>query len=79
MHRSGRTGRAGKKGTSVLLFDPRQARDIVRIERSLGHGFQFTLAGPPSSEAALKAAAKTSDIACTGVSDETAIYLLFSQ
>ena len=34
VHRSGRTGRAGSKGTSVLLFAPREARDIVKIERS---------------------------------------------
>lgn len=74
VHRSGRTGRAGSKGVSVLLFNTQQARDIVRIERDLGHGFQFDLVGPPSTEAALKAAAKTSAIACSGVPDETAEY-----
>eukprot|EP00546_Thalassionema_frauenfeldii_P011918 CAMPEP_0178911614 /NCGR_PEP_ID=MMETSP0786-20121207/9798_1 /TAXON_ID=186022 /ORGANISM="Thalassionema frauenfeldii, Strain CCMP 1798" /LENGTH=831 /DNA_ID=CAMNT_0020584091 /DNA_START=182 /DNA_END=2679 /DNA_ORIENTATION=+ len=72
VHRSGRTGRAGNKGVSVLLFNNSQARDIVKIERDLGHGFKFELAGPPSTEAALKAAAKTS--ACSGVPDETAQY-----
>lgn len=72
VHRSGRTGRAGKKGTSVVLFEPNQARDIVKIERSLGHGFKFELVGPPSTEAALGAAAKTSAIASRGVPDETA-------
>eukprot|EP00577_Skeletonema_sp_RCC1716_P010299 CAMPEP_0113399678 /NCGR_PEP_ID=MMETSP0013_2-20120614/15682_1 /TAXON_ID=2843 ORGANISM="Skeletonema costatum, Strain 1716" /NCGR_SAMPLE_ID=MMETSP0013_2 /ASSEMBLY_ACC=CAM_ASM_000158 /LENGTH=858 /DNA_ID=CAMNT_0000284625 /DNA_START=84 /DNA_END=2661 /DNA_ORIENTATION=+ /assembly_acc=CAM_ASM_000158 len=72
VHRSGRTGRAGAKGISVLLFQQNQARDIVRIERSLGHGFKFELLGPPSIEAALNAAAKTSAIACKTVADETA-------
>jgi ATP-dependent RNA helicase DDX21 len=72
VHRSGRTGRAGAKGISVLLFQQNQARDIVRIERSLGHGFKFDLLGPPSAEAALNAAAKTSALACQAVADETA-------
>jgi len=72
VHRSGRTGRAERNGTSVVLFDYRQSRDIVRIEKELGHGFKFELVGPPSVQAALGAAAKTSAVACKAVPDETA-------
>eukprot|EP00586_Coscinodiscus_wailesii_P012373 CAMPEP_0172505138 /NCGR_PEP_ID=MMETSP1066-20121228/183934_1 /TAXON_ID=671091 /ORGANISM="Coscinodiscus wailesii, Strain CCMP2513" /LENGTH=851 /DNA_ID=CAMNT_0013281623 /DNA_START=357 /DNA_END=2909 /DNA_ORIENTATION=- len=74
VHRSGRTGRAGQSGVSVMFFDNRESRDVVRIERDLGHGFQFDLMGPPSAKAALNAAAKTSAVACRSVSDETAKY-----
>mmetsp|Transcript_9688 Transcript_9688/g.14002 ORF Transcript_9688/g.14002 Transcript_9688/m.14002 type:complete len:881 (+) Transcript_9688:216-2858(+) len=74
VHRSGRTGRAGKKGVSICLFTPGQARDIINIERSLGHGFKFELTGPPSTEAALHAVAKTSAFASKSVPDTTAAY-----
>jgi len=72
VHRSGRTGRAETSGVSVLMFGPNQQRDIVRIERDLGHGFQFELAGPPSTTSVLKAAAKTSAVASLEIPDETA-------
>lgn len=74
MHRSGRTGRAGNKGTSVLLFGRQQSRAIVNIERDLGHGFKFDLVGPPSIDAAMRAAAKTSANACMTIPEETAEY-----
>lgn len=72
--RSGRTGRAGERGVSVLLFNANQSRDIVRIERELGHDFKFQLLGPPSVEAAMVAASKTSAMAIRGIPEETAGY-----
>ena len=74
VHRSGRTGRAGKKGVSICLFTPGQARDIINIERSVGHGFKFDLAGPPSMESVLHAIARTSAVASKSIPDMTSKY-----
>ncbi|MDE0835480.1 MAG: DEAD/DEAH box helicase [Akkermansiaceae bacterium] len=38
-HRSGRTARAGKKGTSIALIDPRERKKIGRFEEALGVTF----------------------------------------
>ena len=38
-HRSGRTARAGKKGMSLALIDPRERKSITRLERELGLSF----------------------------------------
>lgn len=38
-HRSGRTGRAGKKGTSIVLIHMREHYKIKRLEKSLGRTF----------------------------------------
>ncbi|KAL1561004.1 RNA helicase [Salvia divinorum] len=36
VHRSGRTGRAGKKGSAVLIYSDHQYREIKAIEREVG-------------------------------------------
>ncbi|XAR52834.1 RNA helicase [Bertholletia excelsa] len=39
VHRSGRTGRAGKKGSAILIYSPNQTRDVRTIERDVGCRF----------------------------------------
>lgn len=55
VHRSGRTGRAGRKGTSILLFSGSEERKLSMYERSLQ--FKFVRAGPPSPFEITKAGA----------------------
>ncbi|KAM7271498.1 hypothetical protein ACFE04_030712 [Oxalis oulophora] len=40
VHRSGRTGRAGKKGTAILIHTRDQSRNVSIIERDVGCRFQ---------------------------------------
>ncbi|KAA8526179.1 hypothetical protein F0562_008082 [Nyssa sinensis] len=39
VHRSGRTGRAGKKGRAILVYSSHQMRDVKGIERDVGCKF----------------------------------------
>lgn len=39
VHRSGRTGRAGKKGSAILIYSSEQSRDVKGIERQVGCKF----------------------------------------
>ncbi|MGY8687559.1 MAG: helicase-related protein, partial [Verrucomicrobiales bacterium] len=38
-HRSGRTARAGKKGNSISLIDPRERKKITKLEQELSLSF----------------------------------------
>ena len=38
-HRSGRTARAGKKGISIALIEPRERPKITKLENELGLSF----------------------------------------
>ena len=40
-HRSGRTGRAGKKGMSVVIVHMREKSKILRIQKIIGKKFEF--------------------------------------
>lgn len=48
LHRSGRTGRAEKSGTSVSIFTPRELRKITALERVIGK--KFVLKTVPKGE-----------------------------
>ena len=52
LHRSGRTGRAGKKGTSVLVFPYQRRRFIERLLERANIDAQWIR--PPSAEDILK-------------------------
>ncbi|KAG9439651.1 hypothetical protein H6P81_019816 [Aristolochia fimbriata] len=39
VHRSGRTGRAGKKGTAILIYTDQQTRNVRMLEREVGSRF----------------------------------------
>jgi ATP-dependent RNA helicase DDX21 len=39
VHRSGRTGRAGKKGTAILIYTHDQTRAVRMVENDIGCRF----------------------------------------
>ena len=57
MHRSGRTGRAGRKGICVTLFAPKQRATLQTIERSTKNKFEWI--GAPQPRAIMLTAAQT--------------------
>ncbi|KAG6422593.1 hypothetical protein SASPL_119171 [Salvia splendens] len=64
IHRSGRTGRAGKSGVAVMLYDPRKS-NFARIERESGVKFERISAPQPSDiakSAGVEAAEKINEI-----------------
>lgn len=41
VHRSGRTGRAGNKGTSIIICNTRETKRISELERMVGKQFEY--------------------------------------
>ncbi|CXI59796.1 ATP-dependent helicase, putative [Plasmodium berghei] len=48
IHRSGRTGRANKKGMSIVLFSNEDKNDVIKIEKNCG--IKFTTESLPNNE-----------------------------
>ncbi|CRH00625.1 ATP-dependent helicase, putative [Plasmodium relictum] len=48
IHRAGRTGRANKKGTSLVLFSDEDRHDLIKIEKSCG--IKFNIETLPNNE-----------------------------
>jgi len=55
VHRSGRTGRAGREGVSIVLYAEREGRALQMLERRAN--VKFKRGGPPSLESVMEAAA----------------------
>ncbi|XP_042518418.1 DEAD-box ATP-dependent RNA helicase 3, chloroplastic-like [Macadamia integrifolia] len=56
VHRSGRTGRAGKEGNAILMFTSSQRRAVKSLERDVGCSFEFI--SPPAIEEVLECSAE---------------------
>ncbi|MFX8246814.1 helicase-related protein, partial [Acinetobacter baumannii] len=52
-HRSGRTGRAGRGGEVVILYGPRERRELYELERAVGRTLKRV--NPPTPEEVLEA------------------------
>lgn len=69
VHRSGRTGRAGKEGTAILMFTNSQRRTVKSLERDVGCKFEFI--SPPAVEEVLESSAEQVVATLNGVHPES--------
>jgi ATP-dependent RNA helicase DDX21 len=74
VHRCGRTGRAGKKGTAIALHTDREFYRLRDIKRFTGADIREIL--PPSSMDVMAASAATSEHRINEVDDEVLVYFL---
>ncbi|KAK9070742.1 hypothetical protein SSX86_011144 [Deinandra increscens subsp. villosa] len=69
VHRSGRTGRAGKEGKAILMYTNSQRRTVKTLEQDVGSKFEFI--SPPSVEDVLDSSADHVIATLSGVHDES--------
>jgi len=74
IHRSGRTGRAGKSGTSILLYTPEQGGALGRLEKEIGVKFEKVSA--PSTEAVTRAGSVEALKKLSGIPDAAAVQFM---
>lgn len=68
VHRSGRTGRAGKEGIAILMYPSNEKRKLRFLEREVGCRFEYI--GPPQQEDVLESSAQHVAKALGGVHPE---------
>eukprot|EP01018_Ginkgo_biloba_P021900 Gb_04849 [translate_table: standard] len=56
VHRSGRTGRAGKEGIAILMYADKERRTVKSLERDVGCTFEFV--SPPLVQDVLQSSAQ---------------------
>nr|XP_043619267.1 DEAD-box ATP-dependent RNA helicase 3, chloroplastic-like [Erigeron canadensis] len=69
VHRSGRTGRAGKKGKAILMYTNNQRRTVKSLEKDVGCNFEFI--SPPGVEDVLGSSAEQVIATLSGVHNES--------
>ncbi|PKU77785.1 DEAD-box ATP-dependent RNA helicase 3, chloroplastic [Dendrobium catenatum] len=74
VHRSGRTGRAGKEGTAILMFTSSQRRTVKSLERDVGCRFDFI--SPPQIHEVLESSAEQVLATLQGVHSESIQFFL---
>lgn len=74
VHRSGRTGRAGKEGRAIVMFTGNQRRILRSFERDVGCRFEFI--SPPQIGEILESSAEQVIATLQGVHPESIQYFL---
>ncbi|PWA60355.1 zinc finger, CCHC-type [Artemisia annua] len=72
VHRSGRTGRAGKEGKAILMYTNNQRRTVKSLEKDVGCHFEFI--SPPGVEDVLGSSSEHVIATLAGVHDESIEY-----
>lgn len=70
VHRSGRTGRAGKDGTAILMYSDKQIRTMKNIENDVG--CKFERIGAPHMDDVLQASSQAATAVIRRVDPEVA-------